>query len=109
MLLVSSRAWFEEAIFEFITNWEMQLSLTSKYHITKLRVLEFSRESGKGLGLHNEHASESVHSDFDMTWYRYKAPKSSQKLAQKCRMTLMDIFILYNNGLGRNRTKQIEK
>lgn len=33
--------------------------------------------TGQGLGLFNEQASESVHSNFDITWNRYKATKSS--------------------------------
>ncbi|XP_055605671.1 uncharacterized protein LOC129753848 [Uranotaenia lowii] len=70
---------FEEAIADFASSWEkLNLPFTSKYHITKYHVADFCREAGRGLGLHNEQASESVHADFDVIWQRYKAPKSSK-------------------------------
>jgi hypothetical protein len=68
---------FEESIVDFTNSWEkLQLPSTSKYHIAKYHVSEFCNETGRGLGLHNEQASESVHCDFDEIWQRYKAPKS---------------------------------
>lgn len=86
---------FEEAIDGFASSWEkLQLPYTSKYHILKYHVPEFCRDTGRGLGLHNEQASESVHSDFDEIWQRYRAPKSSQIYNDR----LLSAVIDYNSN-----------
>lgn len=86
---------FEESIHEFVSSWEdLQLPNTSKYHITKHHVPDFCKATGRGLGLHNEQASESVHSDFDVVWQRYKAPKTAEVYNDR----LLNAVIDYNSN-----------
>ncbi|XP_065088225.1 uncharacterized protein LOC135709769 [Ochlerotatus camptorhynchus] len=86
---------FEEDINKFVEYWEMlHLPKSSKYHITKFHVKEFCNATGQGLGWHNEQASESVHSDFLLTWERYKTTKTSKIYKSQLLRAVVD----YNSG-----------
>lgn len=86
---------FEDDLDKFTECWEkMNLPKSSKYHITKFHVKEFCKTTGRGLGSHNEQASESVHSDFTLTWERYKTIQTSKLYKQRLLRAVVD----YNSG-----------
>lgn len=86
---------FEEDLNKFIECWEeLNLPKSSKYHITKFHVKDFCHITGRGLGWHNEQASESVHSDFKLTWERYKTVQTSKVYKSHLLRAVVD----YNSG-----------
>lgn len=86
---------FEDDINEFVKCWEhLNLPKTSKYHTLKFHVEEFCNATGRGLDVHNEQASESVHSDFGFTWERYKTVQTSKSYKSQLYNAVVD----YNSG-----------
>ena len=84
---------YDTAIEEFVTSWEeLNLPGTSKYHILKFHIKDFCEATGHGLGLYNEQASESVHSDFAKTWERYKAVKTSGVYQKNVLRAVIDCY-----------------
>lgn len=52
---------------------DLKISITPKVHAVFHHVGYFCRKTGRGLGFFDEQSVESVHSDFDTTWSKYKA------------------------------------
>lgn len=82
---------YDNALKRFCEKWEeLELPASSKYHIVKFHLEQFCSMTGQGLGLYNEQASESVHSNFDLTWNRYKATKTSSVYDDRLRSAVVD-------------------
>ena len=64
---------FLSAIEDFSTAYKrLGIRITPKVHAVMFHVSEFCETHDKGLGFWSEQASESVHSDFEKIWVRYK-------------------------------------
>ena len=64
---------YKEKISKFQERYiALNISVTPKLHVLFSHVPEFCQKVGKGLGSFSEQASESVHSDFNLTWQRYR-------------------------------------
>lgn len=86
---------YQDAIRAFSESWIQQnLPGTSKFHILRFHVPQFCEETGHSLGIYNEQASESVHSDYNVTWDRYKAVKTSSVYQESVFRAVVD----YNSG-----------
>ena len=51
---------------------DLEINITPKIHCVFFHVPAFCLKYGHGLGRHSEQASESVHSDFQKIWCKYK-------------------------------------
>lgn len=80
---------------KFTETWQnLGLPNSSKFHIVKYHLKEFFEITKRGLGIFNEQASESVHSDFKVTWERYKTANTSIYYKTQ----LLKATIDYNSG-----------
>ena len=67
------RVGWEDEIIKFKNEYLLlEIRITPKVHAVFFHVPEFCLRHGKGLGLFSEHASESVHSNFNLTWERFR-------------------------------------
>lgn len=64
---------FREAILEFSSAYTaLEIRITPKVHAVMFHVRDFCERNTSGLGIWSEQSTESLHSDFDKTWQRYK-------------------------------------
>ena len=69
---------FENDIEEFFREYrKLGIRITPKVHAVVFHVKEFCASHQKGLRFWSEQASETVHSDFEKTWLRYKVGDQS--------------------------------
>lgn len=69
---------------EKITNFQLiyqqlQISTTPKLHAIFFHIKDFCEANKQSLGVWSEQAFESVHSDFEITWSKYKVPSIHEK------------------------------
>lgn len=57
--------------------------ITPKIHAIYFHVIDYIELNKKSLGWISEHAFESVHFDFDLTWSRYKCIKINTKFKDR--------------------------
>ena len=82
---------YKDRISTFRENFEvLRLRPTPKIHSIFFHVSEFCDLKQSGLGTWSEQAFESVHSDFDKHWKRYKVPQSHERFNDRLLRTVQE-------------------
>lgn len=75
---------FEDYIIQFRKSYvDLKINITPKVHAVFFHVTYFCSKMHRGLGFFSEQAMESVHSDFQKTWAKYKVKSINPEYAVK--------------------------